>query len=259
MNQNWKILPITGSIVLFTLACATLMPTNAPTPLPAATQEPSPAPNPTPTENPPTAAVEEESEITLEKGSDGTTLFTDHVGGYQIVFPENWIALNLSEGDMDLAFDAFKESNPEISPGMLDMSMQLLTENTRFMALDTNTGHYSGEHMTAAYSILDEQTGNFPLGFLVDATAQALPQQLPDVEIVSSGVTTNSNGVEFGVIEIKLFMKDAAGNAQTIYEKMLLFQNNDLTIMAILVTHETLRDVVMGHFDRIQESISLLP
>jgi hypothetical protein len=259
MKQKREIFTITGSILLFTLACATLMPTPEPTALPTATQEPTSTLVPTPTGIPPTATAGEKSEIDLEKQADGTTLFTDSVGGYQLVFPENWVTLDLTEDKIEDAFDPLRETNPDISPGMLSMAKQLLTDNTRFMALDTSTGHYSGDHMTVAYSIFDENTGNIPLGFLVDATAQALPQQLPNAEILSSGVTTNSNDVEFGVIELKLIMNDAAGNALTVYEKVLIFQNNDLTIMTVLATHEDLREAVMEHFNQIQDSISLLP
>jgi hypothetical protein len=259
MKQKREIFTITGSILLFTLACATLMPTPEPTALPTATQEPTPTLVPTPTEIPPTATAEEKSEIDIDKQADGTTLFTDHVGGYQLIFPEHWVTLNLTEDKIDNAFDPLRETNPDISPGMLNMAKQLLTDNTRFMALDTNTGHYSGDQMTAAYSVIDMQTGNIPLRFLVDATAQALPKQLPSAELVSSEVTTNSNDVQLGVIELKLVMNDVAGNALTVYEKMLIFQNNDLTIITVLVTHEDLRIAVMEHFNHIQDSISLLP
>lgn len=259
MKQNRKIFTITGSVLLFTLACAVLMPTPKPTALPTAAQEPTPTLVPTPTKIPPTATAEEKSEIDIEKQADGTTLFTDTVGGYQLVFPENWATMNMTEGGMDHVFDLFEQSNPEFSPGMLNIVKQLLVENTRAIALDTNTGHYSGDHMTAAYCVLDEQTGNFPLGYLVEATVQSVPQQLPNVEIVSSDLTTNSNDVEMGVIELTLGVSDAAGNIQAAYERMLIFQNNDLTIIAVLVTHETLRDTVMEHFIQIQDSISLLP
>lgn len=259
MKQNRKIFTLTGSILLFTLACATLMPTPEATALPTATQEPTSTLVPTPTEIPPTVTAEEKSEISIEKQANGATLFTDYIGGYQLVFPENWAAMNLTEASMDSVFDSFEQSNPEFSQSTLNVAKQLLTENTRVMALDTNTGHYSGDHMTAAYSIMDEQTGKFPLGILVDATVQSVPQQLPNVGIISSGVTTNSNDVEMGVIELTLGVWDATGNVKTVYERMLIFQNNDLTIIAVLVTHETLREAVMEQFIQIQDSISLLP
>ncbi len=259
MKEQWEILTITGSILLVTLACATLVPTPEPTAAPTATQEPTLTITPTPTESSPTATPEEKSETAIENQADGTTLFTDHIGGYQLVFPKNWTMMNLTEGNMDYIFESMKESNPEISSSMLNMAKQLLTDNTRFMALDTNTGHYSGDQMTVAYSVLDEQTGNFSLNFLVDATVQTMPQQLPDLEIVSSGVVTNSNDVELGVIELNLGISDAAGSVQTVYERMLMFQNNGLTILTVLVTHKDLQEAVTEHFNQIQDSISLLP
>jgi len=259
MRQRWEFFTFTGSILLFTLACATLAPTPEPTAVPTATQEPTPTFTPTPTEKPPTATAEEKSEITIEKKADGATLFTDYVGGYQLVFPENWVTMNLTEGNLDYAFESLEESNPEISPSMLNMAKQVMAENTRFMALDTNTGHYRGDYMTTAFSVMDEQTGNLPLNFLVDATVQSVPQQLPNVEIVSSGVTTNPNDVQIGVIELTLGMNDDAGNEQTAYERMVFFQNNDQTIIVVLVTHEDLQEAVMEHFNQIQDSISLLP
>ena len=109
------------------------------------------------------------------------------------------------------------------------MGKGMLTEGTRFFAMDTNKGHYDGSKMTAAFSVLNEEFGDLPLEFLVNGTAQSLPQQLPDADVLSSGVEVNEQGIEIGVIEVVLTINDVTGNAISVYERMLFVQNNELT------------------------------
>ena len=261
MNVSKKIslIILLGSLLFASLACSltTPEPTAEPTLLP--TKEPTKVP---PTKEP-TAAAEVNTDTEIQKKSDGTSLFIDHQGKYQLSMPKNWILVELSNdsagGAIGEAVDNIAEENPDISEELFNMGVEMVAEGSRFFAVDLNEGHSNDQMTTSAFSVISEDVSGFELSTLVDMTAQSLPAQLPDVEILLSDVETNASGTELGVIEYILTLNDESGTPVNIYERMVFIKNNDLVTMLVLVTNMDLFPVVSTDFDKIQESIVLLP
>ncbi len=257
MKKNLVILITLSTILLVTLACAAVAPTPEPTaaPIPVPTEEPTAVP---PTES--VSEPEVDVETSSETLSDGSTKFTDNQGGYQITFPDNWVIPDYDDGDFNAALDLTGEANPDISNEMIEISKGMLTESTRLFAMNTNEGHYSEQMMTVAFSMLNEELNGYALDFLVDMSAQALPQQLPNIEVLSSRVEKNAAGTDIGIIEVLLPINDPLGNTISVYERMFFVQNSDdVTTMMVFATDNSILSTTAEHFDQIQDFIVLVP
>src|SRR5512142_2060058 len=86
----WTILACQGVGGFNPFATATPTATATFTPSPTPTFTPTFTPTPTPL---PTGKLKEEQ-------PDGTTLFTDYDGGYQVTFPQNWIVVLLEKDEL---------------------------------------------------------------------------------------------------------------------------------------------------------------
>ncbi|MFZ6031101.1 MAG: hypothetical protein ACOYYS_25620 [Chloroflexota bacterium] len=246
---------------------ATPLPTDTPVPTdtpipPTDTLVPTDTPEPTETPEPPEKSDSEDAgseggETALEELSGGAQKFTDIAGGYAIIFPEKWLVMDASEGNLGAMVDVMAESNPDLAE-ILEASTSMVAAGSRFFAVYANTDFVSGTSVPVAYTILDKTTASFPLDTLVELNAKMLPEMLDQVEILESGMDENANGVEYGYIKLILNVNDANGDPIRIYEHMVFYQTDDSTVMTVLAVTAEFQEALGGMFDGIIDTIEVM-
>lgn len=224
------------------------------TPTATATFTPSPTPTSTPT-LPPTPTPHPTGKL-KEVQSDGSTLFIDYDGGYQLTFPEGWVAVILEKDDLQEAFNNIPEQEENIS-ALIEMAKAADANNLiRIFGFNIKAQQggyapnvnvsYDTNPLLAAISLKD----------LVDATVGYYPSM--GIEVINSGVETTASGMETGVIEAAWSLNAPDGKKVALQQKQIIFKSGE---GVGIVTFSTIKDAKVDLSDDINkliESIQLL-
>lgn len=279
MNRKHGLLAL---LVLLTTALACVIPgttTSAPLPTPTAdtrleimvaetvsaalqmTQQPMPiveeteAPETVPTEIPATATPS--AETTLDKNEDGSNIFTDFLGGYQLTVPAPWLALRIDSPEYDAALTLPEVSNPAIQRSLSTIQAQD-PDVFRLFALDVNEEHLDGGFVTNINLVWDQQEKlSLPNDARLAEIADALPSAVEGTEVLYFEVSTSQSGVPYGVITSQMRGVTQDGTNLVIRQKMVFF---DLPVGALsitLSTTETLLETIEPSFDAMIETFAV--
>ena len=280
MNRKHGLLAL---LVLLTTALACVIPgttTSAPLPTPTAdtrleimvaetvsaalqmTQQPMPiveeteAPETVPTEIPATATPS--AETTLGKNEDGSNIFTDFLGGYQLTVPAPWLALRIDSPEYDAALTLPEVSNPAIQRSLSTIQAQD-PDVFRLFALDVNEEHLDGGFVTNINLVWDQQEKlSLPNDARLAEIADALPSAVEGTEVLYFEVRTSQSGVPYGVITSQMRGVTQDGTNLVIRQKMVFF---DLPVGALsitLSTTETLLETIEPSFDAMIETFAVM-
>lgn len=101
---------------------------------------------PAPTETPVPTTVVSSYGTSITKGSDNSTIFTDHRAGIQITFPAHWLAMRVGEPEFYQAWEEEAASNPQLLDAIT--AIQNLDLNRfRITAFDMNPDHMIHENL----------------------------------------------------------------------------------------------------------------
>lgn len=280
MNRKHGLLAL---LVLLTTALACVIPgttTSAPLPTPTAdtrleimvaetvsaalqmTQQPmfiveeTEAPETVPTEIPATATPS--AETTLDKNEDGSNIFTDFLGGYQLTVPAPWLALRIDSPEYDAALTLPEASNPAIQRSLSTIQAQD-PDVFRLFALDVNEEHLDGGFVTNINLVWDQQEKlSLPNDARLAEIADALPSAVEGTEVLYFEVRTSQSGVPYGVITSQMRGVTQDGTNLVIRQKMVFF---DLPVGALsitLSTTETLLETIEPSFDAMIETFAVM-
>lgn len=280
MNRKHGLLAL---LVLLTTALACVIPgttTSAPLPTPTAdtrleimvaetvsaalqmTQQPMPiveeteAPETVPTEISATATPS--AETTLDKNEDGSNIFTDFLGGYQLTVPAPWLALRIDSPEYDAALTLPEASNPAIQRSLSTIQAQD-PDVFRLFALDVNEEHLDGGFVTNINLVWDQQEKlSLPNDARLAEIADALPSAVEGTEVLYFEVRTSQSGVPYGVITSQMRGVTQDGTNLVIRQKMVFF---DLPVGALsitLSTTETLLETIEPLFDAMIETFAVM-
>jgi hypothetical protein len=231
------------------MATETPTPTSTFTPTATFTATPTLTPTQTPTATPKPDAVTE----TL---ADGSTRFTDYVGGYSFILPKGWLVINFVTDDPEQALEDAKVANPD-KAALLDGLRTALIQKARMGAADFIPDHYIPASAPLMFNILDGSTQAMTLQEIVDANAQMLPQLLK-ATVKASDIMQNPSGVSYGVIDVVLDLS-ANGSSVSVFEKLVIFKTDDYTIYLTMAALDELKEGGYQGVDALIESIELLP
>ncbi len=280
MNRKHGLLAL---LVLLTTALACVIPgttTSAPLPTPTAdtrleimvaetvsaalqmTQQPmliveeTEAPETVPTEIPATATPSAETK--LDKNEDGSNVFTDFLGGYQLTVLAPWLALRIDSPEYDAALTLPEASNPAIQRSLSTIQAQD-PDVFRLFALDVNEEHLDGGFVTNINLVWDQQEKlSLPNDARLAEIADALPSAVEGTEVLYFEVRTSQSGVPYGVITSQMRGVTQDGTNLVIRQKMVFF---DLPVGALsitLSTTETLLETIEPSFDAMIETFAVM-
>lgn len=232
---------------------ATETPTPTSTFTPTATFTPSPTPTLTPTQLPTATPA---PDAMTESLADGSTRFTDYVGGYSFVLPAGWLVINFVTDDPDQALADAKKANPDKAT-ILNGLQTAVTQKARMGAADFVPDQYTQTSAPVMFNILDASTQSMSLQDILDANAQMIPQLLK-AKVKKSDIIPNPSGVSYGVLDVTLNLS-ANGSSATIFEKMVIFKTDDYTVYVTMAALEQLKEGGFKGVDALAESIELLP
>lgn len=254
------------SIVVIVLALASIscgvsnlpfLATETPTPTstftPTATFTPSPTSTLTPTQ---TLTATPPPDAITETLSDGSTKFTDYVGGYSFVLPKGWVVINFVTEDPEQALQNAKDANPD-NAALLDGLRTAIAQKARMGAADFIPDQYTSKSAPVMFNILDGSTAFMPLKDIVDANAQLLPQLL-NATVKKSDIQANPSGVSYGVLDVTLDLS-ANGTSVSVFEKLVIFNTDDYTIYVTMAALDQVKEGGFQGVDALIESIELLP
>jgi hypothetical protein len=231
------------------MATATPTPTSTFTPTATFTPTPTLTPTQTPTATPKPDAV-------TEILADGSTKFTDYVGGYSFVLPEGWLVINFVTDDPQQALEDAKKANPD-KAALLDGLRSALIQKARMGAADFIPDHYISASAPLMFNVLDGNTQAMPLQEIMDANAEMLPQLL-NATVKKSDIKENPSGVSYGVLDVVLNLS-ASGTSVSVFEKLVIFKTDDYTIYVTMAVLDELKEGGFQGVDALIESIELLP
>jgi len=232
-------------------ATATPTPTSTFTPTPTST--PSPTPTLTPT-NTPTATPMPDA--TIENLADGSTRFTDFVGGYSFILPEGWLVINFVVDDPQQALEDAIKANPDKS-SILNGFQSAIGKNERMGAADFIPGQFNDLSAPIIFNALDNSTQFMALSDIVAANGQMIPQLL-NAEVTTSEIMENPFGVPYGVLDI-IIKLSADNQTASIVEKLVIFKTDDYTVYVTLAVLDGLKEGGFQGVDKLIDSLELLP
>ncbi len=220
---------------------------------PTATQ--APINTPVPTETPSPTLVVSGSSLTQQ--SDGTTLFADNEGGYQLNVAPGWLPVRINEQEYYDAYTLEAAADTAVQDAL--MSIQKMDPNDfRLFIYDLQDGHLQNGFLTNINLIWD-RTGTISLENEdgIKELAAILPSSMPNLVVQSSAIATNANDVKTGMILSEMPTKAANGTDITIVQKQVFINLETGVLVITFTTDKALQDATMPFFDTLVESIKL--
>ena len=235
------------SLALLSACGAKSTPTQAPTPTPAPTDTPTPAPTATPTPAPtdtPTPAPEptatsaamKEAGIEIIQKDEGF-IFRDVKYGYSFLLPgENWVPFLPGQDDIDAFMDAAQTVMTDVDVGAIKQMMQVAGTQFRLYAFYTGQDSRNENFSSNINAITTEMGEQYDMSMIVEGNKQQLLQTFPGSEIIDADVTTNSHGVQLGIITIKNPIQTVGGEKIPLAQTFIFFQTPDNALTSITFT-----------------------
>lgn len=243
-------------VLAFLLACqggplasvfATPTPTVTPTPLPTSTPTPSPTPTPIP-----------EGVIQTEQ-ADGSILFTDYDGGYQLAIPQGWVVVPISKEDLDTMLTTLAESNPQVEQFRSVIS-QLDPDAFRVFLFNFGANAVQETYVTNVNIILDRSSIalSAPLDYMITASISAFEAMGDRITVLESNQFTTASGIPAAAIHISQRIATSSGEQVEIYQSVVLVKTEKGMATITFSTPFSLHETTEPEFDQIIDRLALL-
>ncbi len=218
---------------------------------PTATKAPTKTPVPTQTIAP--TPVPSGSSLTPQ--DDGTILYVDGDGGYQLSIAPGWLPVRINEQEYFDAFSLEAAADPLVQDALMVIK-DLDPASFRLFVFDLQDGHLQNGFLTNLNFIwdkngiisLEDETG-------IKAIADALPASMPGLAVQSSFIATNANSVPMGVIVSEI---PKTGTQEIVLVQKQVYINLEAGALVItFTTDKNLQDATLPSFDTLVESIKL--
>lgn len=168
------------------------------------------------------------------------------------------MVVRLDAREIEDMVDKASENNPELEKS-LEMFRKMDKDVFRGFVFDADPAHIQGTNLTNINISMPQEPffRSMPPAFLSGAMAELLKNE-PGVKIISDGFDTTQNGIDIGFIETNYTLKDIQGKAFTAYQKMVILQVSDGSVILTFTTPIDLKNKTLPFFDAIVESFELL-
>jgi hypothetical protein len=219
-------------------------PTLTPSPTSTSTQTPSPSPTPLP------------SGVKADEQPDGTTLITDYDNHSQYILPESWKVAFTSQKDLQQAVQADAGSDPDLAD-MVEQYKNLDPDVFRLAALNVDPRYFDtagAPTLLTANAYQDTIASTMPMSFV---TAMIEDNILADARNTSWDVTTNSNGVEVGIVTGENTFSFDEGMKVNVEMIVIAFQANNKLIVLQIAAPQGYGKEILASFDSMIDSIEV--
>ncbi len=262
MGRNKGVRDISVCILILTvtiLACQGVSGLNpfataTPTASQTATSTPSPTPTSTPTYTP--TSTPRPSGKLKEAQPDGTILFTDYDGGYQMTFSKGWTVIIPEKEDIEEALNSIPEQEQNMS-SLIEIAKSVdVNKLIRVFGfnLKAQQGVYT-PNINVSYDTNPALAAS-SLKDIVDAMAAYYPAM--GIQVTHSEMKQTSSGMEIGILEAGWTMKAANNQKVSLAQKQIFFKSGDgvgiLTFSTVKNASANLDDDI----NKLMESIHLL-
>lgn len=163
---------------------------------PTHTTTPSPPPTKTP---PPTITLTSTPlpiGVSLETREDGSSLFTDHTGGFTLSFPNKWFAFTFDLQGIDAVSQKVGIKNPQLLEFMFKIN-GLADDGYRVFAFDTNGRHSQNGYLPnlTVQIYTDPESKSFHPNEIADYWMKDIKQELPGTNVAVSHNRISTGGV----------------------------------------------------------------
>jgi hypothetical protein len=213
----------------------------------------TPTPSATPTPTPEPAG----SGSLLTKQEDGTTLFIDQRGGYQLSVPAGWLAVRINEQEYLDAWSLAEAADPAVQRSLT--GIQNLDPNQfRLFAYDTQDGHIQGGFVTNINVVWDPSNQISLDEAGLNAAVESLVQTVPGMDVTSAQITVTSSGIPIGVVTSDWPSQTTVDGATiSITQKQVYLSAGTGSLVITFSTTVELKETTLPAFDSMIETIRL--
>lgn len=270
MNRNkgvprWSVLILTLALTI--LACqgvSGLNPFVTATPTATLTFTPTVTPSPTLTFTPtstftptftPTVAPPPSGRLTQEQ-PDGTTLFTDLDGGYQVTFPKGWTVVILEKDQINDALDRVADQQENMSKLIDSIRGSDVNKLIRVVGFnfDAQQGAYT-PNINISYDT-NPVLSSITLENLIKATVDYFPSL--GIQVVGTEIKETSSGVQVGMIQARWALKVPNGQKVNLEQKQVFFKSGEGVAGITFTTIKNATVDLNPDLEQLIESIRLL-
>lgn len=255
LSNSKKLIGFVVVMAVISLACGLdlgaalpFLPTQTNTPLPANTA------TPTATLPPKPESASEEFEVEVQENE--TTVFTDKVLGYSMVFPAEWLVIPMgSEIQMDL-FGLPEQELPQDLLDLIEASRQ--QAGIRVLVMDYTFLYSDEERSIANLNVIfdpDQIYLEQELQDLLDDNVEAMPTLVPDSRVTYQALQTNAQGVEYAKMIVNHPRETFGVPLRQVF--MLVKLNEGILVVTGTVQEEMFTDVESS-FQRIFNSLEFV-
>jgi hypothetical protein len=194
--------------------------------------------------------------MSKETQSDGTTVFTDHDGGYRLTFPEGWTVVIPGEGDISEALNSVPEQEESISK--LIEAAKSADANNAIRVFSFALGAQQGAY-TPNISISRDTNpllAAATMKDLIDATVAYYPSM--GIEVTHSEVKQTSSDMEIGVIETAWTMNAPSGDKIDLRQKQIMFKSGEGFVILTFSTVKNATIDLTADVDKVIESFQFM-
>ncbi len=223
-------------------------PEATPTPLP--TETPTPLPTETPRE------IISTEGTSLRKQADGSYLFSDHQGGYQLAVPIGWLVVRVNEQETMNAWALPEASHPS-AQRFLTQVQGSDPKLSRLFGLDILPEHLERDFATN-FNVLLDRTSTESLETMMDGFEKQVSKTFISTKIIRADLGQTSSQIPTGILEITSDMQGTSGESINLYQKQALFRVKGGALFITFSTTADLKDLLLPVFDGMIDRIKML-
>jgi hypothetical protein len=191
--------------------------------------------------------------------ADGTALFIDQQGKYEIIVPAGWTAFRINEPEYFKLWTLPIASDPGVQSSLT--FVQGMDPNLfRLFAFDLRPDHFING-FTSNINVLTQNNSvlhGMSLQTLLETNTKSIPQSLKGMKVISSKVSTTGSNMPIGVIETNLSTTTSTGNKLSVFEQVVIFMLPQVTLTITLATPISIQANLLPEFKAIIDSVKIL-
>lgn len=190
----------------------------------------------------------------LEILEDGSTRFTDHTAGIQVVFPAGWLAMRVGEPEYYQAWDKEAAKYP-IFQDMFTSMQNTDPSQFRVTAIDTRSAptYQTFSKMEVVFGSGDERTLN---EVRMDQTNRK--RALAKFKLLSSTLAKTADELEIAIVDFQWASATPDNQIFSSYHRDVIFKVASGTVALQLSTGLSEKDKLMPELEKVIESLVFL-
>ncbi|RME87668.1 MAG: hypothetical protein D6770_08800 [Anaerolineae bacterium] len=246
---------VAGTAAALMTQTAQAMPTATPSPLPTSTFTP-PIPPPSPTLPAGTLTPSAVSAVgtSLIRQDDGTVVFTDITGNYDLLVPAGWLVVRINEPEYYEAWTLPEASSEEIRRSLASIQ-SYDPERFRLFAFDGRAGHIENGFVTNINLLWDPHDTS-TIEEAVQKSEQELPQSIPGLTVTDTQITETTLGEPVGLVSAEWDGRTVTGQTVRAYQRQAIFDLPTGLLVITLTTTANLKEAILPEFEFLVNSVS---